>query len=319
MPDNDCAYSVVVPVYNSSTSLVELAGRLDRVFREVVRESYEVVMVDDGSSNPDTWRTMEALAAGNQAVRCIQLSRNFGKAGAVLCGFSEARGRYVITMDDDLQHRPEDIPLLLSMKEHDVVIGSFADKRHGPVVRATSRIKGWFDRIIMGRPRGLKNSPYKLFKSEVIKAMLGIRTPYPFIPALMFYVTKDVVCVDVVHDARGHGKTGYTFTRRFRQFLRLLINNSALLLQSVAAIGFGMALVSVVYSIYLVYKRLHYSITVPGWTSLMVVVLITSGLVLFSLGVVGEYLIRIINGIEGRPPYVVRRRTEKGTTGDNTT
>ncbi len=189
------------------------------------------------------------------------------------------------------------------------MIGSSKSKRHGLAVLLTSKVAAYFDRIILGKPAHIKNSPLKLIKAGVAKGMLGIRTPYPYIIALIFYVTKDVFSVEVSHEKRQHGKPGFTFKKRFALFLRLLINNSSLLLQGVAGIGIATAFFSAVYSAYLIYRRLCYSIHVSGWTSLMVISLITSGLILFSLGIIGEYLIRIINSVEQRPPYIVKEKT----------
>ena len=138
--------------------------------------------------------------------------------------------------------------------------------------------------------------------------MLDIRTPYPFIPALMYYLTKDVVNVEVSHHPREHGRSGFTFSRKVRQFLALLINNSSFLLQAVAALGILMAVPSLLLGGVIVVRKLFYDINVSGWASLMVVLLVTGGMMLFSLGVIGEYLIRIINGVEQRPPFVVRTR-----------
>lgn len=312
MSGMDIKFSVVIPVYKSSRSLPELVERINKVFSEVVRESYEIVMVDDGSPLPETWKTLESLAEKNDFLKAIQLTRNFGRAGALLCGLENAQGEFIITMDDDLQHRPEDIPLLLEKKEHDVVFGNFKWRKHSLFVRITSEIKGLFDKLIIGRPRGIKVSSFNMIKADIVRSMLGIKTPYPFIPALMFYVTKDAVSVYVTHERRIYGASGFTLWKRINQFLRLLINNSSLLLKSVAAIGLAMATFSTMYSIYLIINKFYQRVHVSGWTSLMVAILITSGLILFSLGVVGEYLIRIINGIEERPPFIIRKKVDRG-------
>ncbi len=113
MPDDNIKYSIVIPVYDSAESLTALAGRIEKVFDEKINGRYEIIMVDDGSSNLKTWKTIEDLSAAYPPVKGIRLTRNFGKAGALLCGFEEAKGDYIITMDDDLQNLPEDIPLLL--------------------------------------------------------------------------------------------------------------------------------------------------------------------------------------------------------------
>lgn len=301
-------YSVVVPVYNSTKSVVELVDRLDAVFRQRVHETYEIILVDDGSPDPETWPTLERLAATHAPVRALQLTRNFGKAGAVLCGFSEARGRYVVTLDDDLQQLPEDLPLLIAERAHDVVIGNPATRQGSLGTRLGSRVKSWFDHRLLGKPNEVRIGPYKLFKAEIVKSMIEVRTPYPFIPALIYYVTRDVVNVPVQHAGRSRGRSGFTLAKRIRQFMALLINNSSFLLQIVAILGVLMSLVSMGLGGFVIAKKLLHGVNVAGWTSLAVIVLMSSGLILFSLGVIGEYLIRIINGIEAHRPYVVRKR-----------
>lgn len=303
------AYSVVIPVYNSFETIRELIDRLEAVFRDPIDASYEIVFIDDASPRPETWQTLEELSRSRPEVRAIRLMRNFGKPGAVMCGFQEARGRHVITLDDDLQQLPEDIPLLLEQRQHDVVMGRFKERHDTLFARTTSRIKGWFDALLLGKPRSIQVTPFKLFKSEIVKAMAEIRTPYPFIPALMFYLTRDVVNVEVSHEPRRIGKSGFTLKKKVRQFLNLLINNSSLLLQAVASVGILISVGAMVLGGVTVIRKLMFGISVSGWTSLMVALLVIGGLILFSLGVIGEYLIRIINGVERRPPFVVRNRS----------
>ena len=135
-------------------------------------------------------------------------------------------------------------------------------------------------------------------------------TPYPFIPAMIFYATRDVVGVPVAHSERSEGTTGYTFRSMIRLFQNLLINNSSLLLRYIGNIGITIASLSFVLGTYFIYKKLFFDISTVGWTSVIVSVLFIGGLVLFSLGVLGEYLIRIINTVERRPIYLIRE--EKG-------
>ena len=145
-------YSVVVPVYNTTDTLKELVDRLDNVFTSVVQETFEIILIDDASPNPGTWKVMEQLAEQYHRVKIIQLRRNFGKAGAVLCGFDQAQGEYIFTLDDDLQHFPEDIPKFIDQREHDVVMGAYIRKNHPLLKRITSHIKGWFDWKVAGKP-----------------------------------------------------------------------------------------------------------------------------------------------------------------------
>ncbi|MCE2495392.1 MAG: glycosyltransferase family 2 protein [Flavobacteriales bacterium] len=311
MNSSSPVYSVVIPVYNSVQSLEKLCGRLEAVFSSM-GDSFEIVFVDDCSPNRETWPKLEDLC-NRDYVRAVRFSRNFGQQPATICGLEKARGSWVITMDDDGQHAPEDIPKLLRQKQHDVVIGELREKKHNLRKRILSRIKGRFDRIILDKPRDLKLSAFRLINRNTVDGMLKLKeTPYPFIPAMMFYVTKDVVGVSVDHFERTEGTTGYTFRSMLRLFQNLLINNSSLLLRYIGNLGVSIAALSFLFSAYLVFRKLFMDIVAPGWTSVMVTVLFIGGLILFSLGVIGEYLIRIINTVERRPIYLIR--DERGNT-----
>lgn len=271
---------------------------------------YEVIFVDDASPDPRVWPALEKLARERPHVRAIQLSRNFGQQAATLCGLSEARGDVVITIDDDLQHDPRDIPMLLAHSEHDIVIGQLGSKEHHLARRIASRVKGMFDRLIIGTPKGLQLSSFRLLSRTVVDGILSMRTPHPFLPALMFYVSRDVVGVPVSHSRRVAGQSGYTFRKLLRLFSNLMINNSSMLLRAAAYTGMVLAVVSFSLAGLVTYEKLAHGIAVQGWTSLFAALMLIGGLLLVSVGIVGEYLIRIIETSEAKPTYFVRQRAE---------
>ncbi len=303
-------YSVIIPVYNSSSSLYELEERLNKVFAEKIRATYEVILIDDASPEKESWKAIHEISSRNREFYGIQLSRNFGKPGAVLCGFKYARGSYIILMDDDLQHLPEDIPLLIEQQSHDVVIGRFRHKQHGLFKRLTSAMKNWMDYKLLGKPKHIQNTAFKMVKKQVIDSILQFNVTYPYISALLFYATQDIVNVDVTHEKRKYGKTGYNLKRLLKQFSNFVFNNSSVLLRMVAVVGFLFFLTSFVLIVYFVIKKVFIGIGVPGWTSTIIILLLTSGLVMLSLGILGEYFIRIINGIEKRPAFIVREKVK---------
>lgn len=300
-------YSIIIPVFDSNESLSNLAHRINRVFNDLPNAGYEIIFVDDASANVKTWPTLVKLRKEFNNVRIIRLTRNYGQQAATLCGIAMAKGDFFITMDDDLQHLPEDIPRLIAQQGHDVVIAQFAKKKHRMLTRLTSRIKGWFDYKLIGKPRHIALSPFRLFNRTVRDGMLDIVTPFPFLPALMFSVTTDVVGVPATHGRSIDGKSSYTFSKRLKLFSNLLINNSSFLLKSIGMMGINLAILSLVLSIYFVTKKIFYGISVIGWTSIMVVILFIGGLLLFAVGVIGEYLIRIIGLVEKRPAYCIRQ------------
>lgn len=298
-------YSVVVPVFESSHSVEELVERLRTVFDEVLDATVEIVLVDDGSRCPETWKTCERLALNHAEVRAVRLTRNFGKPGAVLCGLSCARGRWIITIDDDLQQRPEDIPALVAFRDHDVVVADYPRRRHGSLTRLLSWIKGRIDGRVLGLP--CRMSPLKLIRAEVAKAVLEVRSAHPFIPALLAHVTSDFHAVPVVQDESLHGRSRYTFRRRIRQFSNLLISNSSVLLRLIGLIGVVLPIGGFVFAGWVIVRKTLGGVPLlPGWASLVVINLVFGGLILLALSLVGEYLIRIVDGISRKPPFVIR-------------
>jgi len=261
----------------------------------------------------ETWPTCKRLASVHDEVIAVRLMRNYGKAGAVLCGLSRVRGSWVVTLDDDLQQRPEDIPRLAKLREHDVVVANFESSRHSHLRRLSSWIKGLFDRAILGVP--CKMSPLKLFKAEVARGMLQIRTPHPFIPALMAHVTRDFVNISVPHEA-GRQESRYTFSRRLRQFSNLLINNSNLLLRSLGGLGLVFGVGGLVYAVTVIVRRVTGVPIQSGWSSLVVINLVFGGLILIALSLIGEYLIRILEGTSEKPAFLVREVAGEGFGGN---
>jgi len=305
--------SIVIPVYNTVRSLPKVARKVDDVFSRLPEHDYELIFVDDCSSNPDTWPTLEQLAQGTDKITAIQLTRNFGQQGATLCGCSYAGGDVVVTMDDDLQHDPEDIPLFLQRADHDIVIGQFLHKKHSLFKRATSWIKGWFDYYLIGRPKGMHSSSFRMFSRTVAQGLLLFRTPNPFVPALLFHISKDIVGVPVGHAPRTEGRSGYTLGKMIRLFSNLIINNSSFLLRVFAYLGIFISGASLIMFFVVLYKKIVLGVAIQGWASLMATILLLGGMLMLIMGLMGEYLLRAIQSSEGNPPYYVRRVAGTGT------
>ena len=302
-------YSIVVPVYNTSRSLIELTQRLKAVFTETIKENFEIIYVDDASPNFETWETLRKVASEETNVTVIRLMQNYGQQSATLCGIENAKGDFVITMDDDLQHKPEDIPLLIKEQNHDIVIARFRNKKHSFFKRFTSDIKGWFDEKLIKKPSHIKLSSFRLINKRVAEGILQINTVNPFIPALLFNISRDIVNVETSHQERKEGNTGYNPIKMVKVFSNLIINNSSLLLKISGLTGIITSLASFCFGGVIIFQKIVFNNPIIGWTSLMTTLLFLGGAILFSIGVIGEYLIRIIRNIEKRPAYFIRYKT----------
>lgn len=299
-------YSVVIPVYNTTKVLCSIVDQLDKVFTDIDK-SFELILIDDHSPDSESWETIKKLCNKNNFVKGVQLSRNFGQQSATICGISLAKGSYIITMDDDLQHKPDLIPLLLDYQdEYDIIIAHLKGKKHTLSKRIMSKVKAYFDRVILGKPKGIQLSAFRVLSRNVVDGMLAIKTPTPFIPALMFYVSKNVKGVEVPHAVRAEGETGYTISKLVKLFSFLLINNSSLLLRYIGNLGLLISGISVLFIIYAIFQRILNDAAIQGWTSTIVLIVFFGGLQLFTLGVIGEYLIRIIRNVEEKPAYHIK-------------
>ena len=300
-------YSIIVPVYKSIESLEELSLRSKAVFDTIDDADHELIFINDSPFSKETAGCLKELSENNQNIVAIELMKNFGQQAATLCGIEHARGDYIITMDDDLQHAPEDIIHLMEKQEHDVVIARFKDKKHSFFKRITSEIKSYFDYLILGKPKHIRLTSFRLIKSEIARLMFKRKTPYPFIPALLFSITDDIVNVELEHHARHEGKSNYTFVKMLQLFSNLIINNSSFLLRIIGYIGIFIALLSGASTVVIIANKLIYGVAVAGWTSLMLLILFFGGMIMFTLGIIGEYLLRIIATTEERPVYYVRK------------
>ena len=308
-------FSIVVPVYNSSASLEQLANRIDAVFAAMPGCSYEIVFVDDASVRPETWPTLVGLSHRNGNVRAVQLMRNFGQTAATLCGMKLARGDYIITLDDDLQHAPEDIPRLIAQRAHDVVFAQFLEVRHSLPKRILSWLKNLILSYLIDKPPALQLTSFRLFRREVAQAMLSVVTSsQTTLPPLLFFMTRDVVGVPVPHNPRAEGSSNYTLGRILVMARNLILNETVLLLQLIGRVGFGIAFLSFIGGAWVLASKVLLDTVVTGWASMMIVILVLGGLILFSLGIIGQYLARLISGVEGRPAFVVRREAERDYT-----
>ena len=168
-------YSVVVPVYNSEHTLGELYTRLEKVFRETLKEDFELILVDDGSKDR-SYEIMTELREKDHRVRIIQMARNFGQHPALLCGFAHVKGEFVVTMDDDLQHQPEELPKMVrTMQERpdvDVIIASYKGRKHGPIRKLGTKFSVWATSKMLGKDPDLQITSYRLIRRFLVDAMV---------------------------------------------------------------------------------------------------------------------------------------------------
>ena len=242
-------YSVVVPVYNSEHTLGELYTRLEKVFRETLKEDFELILVDDGSKDR-SYEIMTELREKDHRVRIIQMARNFGQHPALLCGFAHVKGEFVVTMDDDLQHQPEELPKMVrTMQERpdvDVIIASYEGRKHGPIRKLGTKFSVWATSKMLGKDPDLQITSYRLIRRFLVDAMVKTNTYLPQIGNLLIRSSNRIINVPVQHADRAYGKSGYSFKRLLKDLIYDITTHTAFPLLLVRNIGIVSFLISVV-------------------------------------------------------------------------
>lgn len=297
--------SAIVPVYNSQDSLRLLLERLEPVLRELA-DNYEIILINDGSRDA-SWEVISQLALGNSHLRGINLMRNYGQHNALLCGIRAARYEFIVTMDDDLQHPPEEIRRLLGRVEEgfDVVYGAPETEQNGFLRAIASRVTRFALRAAVGQEVAKNVSAFRLFRTQLREAFQHYQTPFVSIDVLLTWATSRFAVVTVPFQPRHSGKSNYTFTKLLRHALDMMTGFSTAPLQLASLIGFACTVLGIVIFFY-VLGRYVYQGSIPGFPFLASIIAIFSGAQLFTLGVMGEYLARMHFRSMKRPAYVVR-------------
>ena len=305
--------SVVIPVYGSEPVLPELVRRLQAMFDQQGRPSgdYELILVCDCS--PDrSWAVIRSLAQQYPWVRGILLRMNAGQHNALMAGFRQARGRVIVTMDDDLQHAPEDIPLLLAelAQGRDVVYARFKSRKHAGWKVAGSRLNDLVAGYLMNKPKGLYLSPFRAMTADIRDDILRYQGPYVYVDGLILSVTRNIGTVDVDHHERYAGDSGYSLSKSISLWLKMATNFSIVPLRITSFVGLCFAGLGFVLALLLIIQKLTLDRMPIGWSSLIVTVLIVGGVQLLALGMLGEYLGRVLLILNSRPQYVVGETTD---------
>lgn len=300
--------SVIVPVFNSELTLPDLVQRVCLTLEPITR-LYEVILVDDGSYDR-SWDVICQLANQFDIVRGIQLTRNYGQHNALLCGIRAAKYEVIITMDDDLQHPPEEIPRLLGKLDegYDVVYGTPHKEQHGLWRDLASQVTKLALQSAMGAEIARNVSAFRAFRTQVCEAFANYQGPFVSIDVLLTWGTTRFAAIPVRHEPRRIGVSNYTFRKLVTHALNMMTGFSVLPLQLASLMGLSFALFGLLVLVYVLGRYLIQGGSVPGFPFLASTVAIFSGAQLLALGIIGEYLARMHFRMMDRPTYVIRQQ-----------
>jgi glycosyltransferase involved in cell wall biosynthesis len=302
--------SIVVPVYNSAAILPKLAEELGALL-PAMSDQFELILVNDGSRD-SSWNVIVELVSRYSWVRGIDLLRNYGQHNALLCGIRLARHDTIVTLDDDLQHPPSEIPKLLSKlaQGFDVVYGAPERQQHGLWRDLASQFTKFSLQSAMGVKNAGEVTAFRAFRTHIRSAFAGYQGVHVSIDVLLTWGTTRFISVRVRHAPRMVGASNYTFRKLVTHALNMFTGFSTLPLQFASIIGFLFTTFGLLVFIYVIGRYLIEGGSVPGFPFLASIIAIFSGAQMFSLGIIGEYLARMYFHTLGRPSYAIRAHSD---------
>jgi glycosyltransferase involved in cell wall biosynthesis len=289
--------SIVIPVYNSETTLARLVADIFDKLQEV---TFEIVLVNDGSKD-NSDQVCKTLVKEFSNIKYIKLRKNFGEFNAVMCGLNYVEAAYAVLIDDDFQNPPSEIVKLLNHAQnhdYDVVYSYYETKKHHFFRNLGSKCINALTTYLFNKPKDLYLSSFKLLKKDLIDEIIKYKSPFTYIDGIIFQITDNIGKVQVLHSKREKGVSNYTVSKLLSIFLTALFGYSLLPLRITLFTGIITILVSIVYMI------VYFAGMINEWGS--PVIMFFGGLILTSIAILGEYMGRTFMHVNGNPQFIVK-------------
>ncbi|MCB6203661.1 glycosyltransferase family 2 protein [Extibacter muris] len=311
--------SFVIPCYGSENSIEAVVNEItDTVNTRKDKYDYEIILVNDCS--PDgVWKKIQKICTDNDKIRGIYLSKNFGQQSALMAGYRNIDGDLLVSLDDDGQTPVNEVFKLVDRlnEGYDVVYGYYEQRKHSSFRNFGSKVDKVMERILVNRPKNLRSSSFYVARRFVVDELVNYRNPYAYIGGLVFRTTQNISCVPVTQRERYYGESGYTFKKLLKMWLNGFTGFSVKPLRFASYFGIFSSLLGFLFLVYLIIKKIFGAHVLVGWTSTIAVMLIIGGLILFVLGMLGEYVGRIYICINNAPQYVIKDSINCGKDSEN--
>ncbi|MGI6235751.1 MAG: glycosyltransferase family 2 protein [Christensenellales bacterium] len=306
---NNPHISIVIPLYNCAGCIYELYHRLVSTLENQIHNNFEIILVNDASPQND-WELVKELAIKDRRVKGINFSRNFGQHHAITAGLDYAQGDWVVVMDGDLQDPPEEIAKLYSKAQEgfDVVFGRRYDRKDNVHKKLMSKLFHRAFDYLSDRPTDETVANFSICSGEVIKSFQLLREQNRSYPDFIRWMGYKTIYVDIEHAHRPVGETSYSFRKKVQLATQTIVAHSNKPLRISIGFGFTIALISLIYGIWLVLRYLLLAQPPAGWTSVMVSIYFIGGLLLANLGVLGLYIGKVFDETKNRPLYLIKEK-----------
>lgn len=298
--------SFVIPCYCSENTIEYVVKKIKNVLDSTEKYEYEIILVNDGSPD-NTFEIIKNLAKENHEIIAINLSRNFGQHSALMAGYAYVSGEYIVGMDDDGEHDPKYVFQLLDKLQegYDYVCAEFEDRKRGLIKTLGSKVNNWMATKLLDKPENAIFSSYYVVRRFVVDEIVKCKNPFPYVGGMIVAITKKLTSVPVKSHERKAGKSGYNLKKSLKLWFNGFTAFSVKPLRVASITGVIMALIGFVYGFFIVIEKIMNPKILVGYSSTMAVMLFVGGMIMLTLGMVGEYIGRIYISINRIPQYVI--------------
>lgn len=297
--------SVIIPCYNSEKSIQDVVNNIKSVLLDVF--DYQIILVNDYSKD-NVWEIIKVLCEEDEKIVGLSLSQNFGQQAARMAALDAVSGDYIVFMDDDGQHDPQGIiKMIQKIKEgFDIVYAGFKQRRESVFRIWGSKVNRIMTELLIGKPKDVNTSSFFVTRRFVIEELKKYNTPFPYLFGYFMKITKNVACVELEHQERMYGKSGYTLKKLLKLWTDGFTSFSIVPLQIASVWGIGCTFLGFITGIVMIMRKLLYPNIAAGYTSIIATILFCGGLIMLMLGIIGEYIGRIFITINCIPQYVIK-------------
>ena len=308
--------SFVIPCYNSEKTIMNVVNEIKQTVNEKNNDTYEIILVNDFSKD-NVWSVIQEACRKDEKIKGICFPKNFGQHSALMAGYREAEGDIIVSLDDDGQTPAKEVYSLIDMLEegYDVVYASYRHKKHSAARNIGTKLNNYMCEKLLGKPRGLMITSFFAAKKYVIDEITKYKNSYTYIPGLVLRTTANIASVPVNHREREVGVSGYSFKKLLALWMNGFTAFSVVPLRISTIIGMCSAGAGFIYLIYVIINKFVNPSVPVGWSSTTALLLLLGGMILFVLGMMGEYLGRVYISLNNAPQYVVSKKIG-GNSGD---
>ena len=302
--------SFVIPCYNSEKTIMNVINEIKQTVGKRENDTYEIILVNDFSRD-NVWSVIQKACEEDENIKGICLSKNFGQHSALMAGYRETEGDIVVSLDDDGQTPADEVYALIDKLDCgcDVVYASYSEKKHSTARNMGTKLNNFMCEKLLGKPKGLMITSFFVAKKYVIDEMIKYKNSFTYIPGLVLRTTESIDSMLVNHRERKVGSSGYSFLKLLALWMNGFTAFSVVPLRISTIIGMCSAGAGFIYLIYVIVNKFVNPSVPVGWSSTTAVLLLLGGMILFVLGMMGEYLGRVYISLNNAPQYVIAERT----------